>query len=105
MEEVKEGLEEVGQFCDEIDRDWQRLKEHCESYDVLTKSEPDVVEGDVVRSVCLVVGGGLVYGGAANHPECADYWVNCVRDTLASWSEMGHITGGNGMGGSCLVFF
>ena len=36
MEEVKEGLEEVGQFCDEIDRDWQRLKEHCESYDVLT---------------------------------------------------------------------
>lgn len=82
MEEVKQGLEEVGQFCDEIDRDWQRLKEHCESYDVLTKPDPDVVEGDGVCSVCLGVGGGLVYGGAAYHTECANYWVNCVRDTL-----------------------
>ena len=38
---MKEGLEKVGQFCDELDRDWQRLKEPC-----------DV---DVVCSVWLVV--------------------------------------------------
>ena len=39
------------------------------------------MEGDLC-SVCLVVGGGLVYGGADYHTECANYWVN--------WAEMGH---------------
>jgi hypothetical protein len=34
------------------------------------------------------VGGGLVYGGADYHPECANYWVN--------WAEMGHATGAMG---------
>ena len=42
------------------------------------------MEGDLC-SVCLVVGGDLVYGGADYHPECANYWVN--------WAEMGHVKG------------
>ena len=82
VEEEKVGLEQVGQFCDEIARDWKRLEEHCDSYGVLCK--PDVVgdEGDGVCGVCLGAGGGLVYGGGAYHPGCANYWVNCVTDSL-----------------------
>jgi len=82
VEEEKEGLEQVGQFCDEIDRDWKRLNEHCDSYGVLTKPDNGDDVGDGVCSVCLGVGGSLVYGEAAYHPGCANYWVNCVRDTL-----------------------
>jgi len=81
-EEEKVGVELVGQICDEIDRDWQRLEEHCESYGVLAKPEDDISGVDGVCGVCLGGGGGLVYGGAVYHPGCANYWVNCVRDAL-----------------------
>jgi len=77
-----EKVEVVGQICDEIDRDWQRLEEHCESYGALGKPE-DVASGLVgVCGVCLGGGGDLLYGGTVYHPGCANYWVNCVRDTL-----------------------
>lgn len=82
VEEEKVGLEQVGQFCDEIDRDWKRLEEHCDSYGVLCKPDEVGDEGDGVCGVCLGAGGGLVYGGGVYHPGCANYWVNCVTDSL-----------------------
>jgi len=82
VEEEKVGLEQVGQFCDEIDRDWKKLEEHCDSYGVLCKPDEVTDEGDGVCGVCLGAGGGLVYGGGAYHPGCANYWVNCVTDSL-----------------------
>eukprot|EP00092_Neocalanus_flemingeri_P015736 GFUD01017035.1.p1 GENE.GFUD01017035.1~~GFUD01017035.1.p1 ORF type:complete len:888 (+),score=267.46 GFUD01017035.1:54-2666(+) len=81
-EEEQVGLEVVGQICDEIDRDWQRLEEHCGNYGVLPKPEDDTSGVEGVCGICLGGGGGLVYAGAAYHPGCANYWVNCVRDTL-----------------------
>jgi len=82
VEEEKVGLEQVGQFCDEIDRDWKRLKEHCDSYRALEKPDDSADDGDGVCGICLGVGGSLVYGGGVYHPGCANYWVNCVRDGL-----------------------
>jgi len=82
IEDEKSGLEQVGQFCDEIDRDWKRLREHCDSYGALTKTDDPNVDGEGVCGICLGEGGSLVYSGSVYHPGCANYWVNCVRDTL-----------------------
>jgi len=82
VEEEKVGLEQVGQFCDEIDRDWKRLREHCNSYGALSKPDDPADEGEGVCGICLGGGGSLVYGGGVYHPGCANYWVNCVRDSL-----------------------
>jgi len=82
VEEEKVGLEQVGQFCDEIDRDWKRLKEHCDGYRALEKPDDVADDGDGVCGICLGEGGSLVYGGGVYHPGCANYWVNCVTDRL-----------------------
>jgi len=81
-EEENSGAEEVGQFCDEIDRDWRRIEEHCELYSIFENMEKGSVVNETVCGICLQPGANLLYCGTSYHSGCANYWVNCVNDSL-----------------------
>ena len=71
----------INQLMADIDLSWACMEDHCRQYRPLSKEwEEDL--GDGVCGICLGGGAGLVYSSSLYHPECANYWVNCVTDSL-----------------------
>ena len=76
----------LNQLMAEIDLSWASVEDHCKQYRALSKVWDEEVDGGQC-GVCLCAGACLVYSSSRYHPECANYWVNCVTDSLPSLSQ------------------
>ena len=86
LESERPEVARIKQLMADIDLSWASMEDHCRQYRPLGKVwEEDV--GDGVCGICLCPGAGLVYSSSLYHPECANYWVNCVADSLPHLSQ------------------
>ena len=76
-------VRKINKLIDHIDLCWSSMEDHCSGYYPLTKLEEEET-GEGVCGICLCGGASLVYNSSVYHPACANYWVNCVTDSLPS---------------------
>ena len=66
----------------DIGDSWRRLERFMTADTISCSDSCTAVGGGQQCGVCLEAGAELESGSSFYHPGCANYWVNCVRDTL-----------------------
>ena len=79
-------LMKMNKMLADIDHVWSGVESHCSLYCSLSKllDVEESVEGEGVCSICLTGGATFLYNSSLYHLGCANYWINCVTDTLPS---------------------